>query len=275
MICIVKYFNKTSIGKNHIVENIKCQDYSDTYKDYDRTIVTACDGHGGKVYIRSDRGSKFASDAVLNVLKSFKWMTFYYNDKVELTNQIRIQILCEWNKLVEEDLANHPIDGSEMENLNQAERLRLIDDPVKAYGTTVGGAMIIKNKIICVSLGDGGCFLLRNGKIYPAFEEDESQVANITNSLCQRDAFDALHVDVFDGNKFDGALICSDGVINPYGSIANFEKYLAIPATNKVLLNKNDELSDFITELGAEKGIGDDVSLSIVINERDNIRYYM
>ena len=275
MIDIVKFFNKTSIGKKHIVENIKCQDYSDSYQSFDRTIVTACDGHGGNLYIRSDKGSKFASEAVVNVLSSFKWMTFYHNDRIELTNQIRIQILCEWNKLVEEDLADHPIDESEMEKLNHVERLRLINNPVKAYGTTVGGAMIIKNKIICVSLGDGGCFLLEKGKIYPAFEEDDSQVANITNSLCQRDAFDALHVGVFDGNKFDGVLICSDGVINPYGSIANFEKYLAIPATNKVLLNKNDELSDFITDLGAEKGIGDDVSLSIVINKRDNIKYYM
>lgn len=63
------FFNKTSIGYKHIKEGKPCQDYSDCYKNDECTILTACDGHGGALYIRSDRGAKFASAAAIKVLK--------------------------------------------------------------------------------------------------------------------------------------------------------------------------------------------------------------
>ena len=63
-------FNKSSIGYSHINNKKPCQDYSASYKDNERVIITCCDGHGGAQYIRSQIGSKAASNAVLNVFKS-------------------------------------------------------------------------------------------------------------------------------------------------------------------------------------------------------------
>ena len=68
--------------------------------------------------------------------------------------------------------------------------------------------MILGTKIICVSIGDGGCFLVKSGIVTPAFAEDEDEpVANITYSLCQDDAFSHLLVSVHELSAYDGAVI--------------------------------------------------------------------
>ena len=63
------YFTRSARGYNHINNDIVCQDFSAAYHDDERTIITACDGHGGSIYFRSNRGSKFASNALINALK--------------------------------------------------------------------------------------------------------------------------------------------------------------------------------------------------------------
>ena len=62
---MIAYFTKTNIGYSHLKANKRCQDYSACYHDEERTIITACDGHGGALYVRSHLGSKFASDKEL------------------------------------------------------------------------------------------------------------------------------------------------------------------------------------------------------------------
>ena len=49
-------------------------------------------------------------------------------------------------------------------DLSENEVLSLKNNPVKAYGTTLAAAMIMGNKIITVSIGDGGCFLVKGGE---------------------------------------------------------------------------------------------------------------
>ena len=69
-------FSKSSIGYTHIKEKTLCQDFSALYKDLERTIITCCDGHGGKKYIRSHIGSHMASNAVINVFNSIQHSFF-------------------------------------------------------------------------------------------------------------------------------------------------------------------------------------------------------
>ena len=64
-------YNKSVTGYNHKREGSICQDYSDSYYDNKFVIITACDGHGGKIYFRSDVGSKLASDSVISVFKKY------------------------------------------------------------------------------------------------------------------------------------------------------------------------------------------------------------
>jgi hypothetical protein len=172
---MITHFTKTNIGYSHIKENKPCQDYSASYHDEERTIVTACDGHGGKTYIRSNVGSRYASNAIISVLQGVDKSIFYRYTRQEICDKLRLQILCEWNALVERHLGEKGFCKRELVGLSDAEIFKLKQNPARAYGTTLQGAMIFGNKLICVSLGDGGVFLVRKGEICTAFEEDEDK----------------------------------------------------------------------------------------------------
>ena len=269
------FFTKTEVGYSHINTGKRCQDFSASYSDEERTIVTACDGHGGNVYIRSHLGSKFASNAVIDVLREMERTAFYKNKKEAVVENIRLNILCRWNSLVEGHLAKNPIRMSEVSGLTEAEILSLRKNPIKAYGTTLNAAMILGTKLICVSIGDGGCFLVKSGIVTPAFTEDEDEpVANITYSLCQDDAFSHLQVSVHELSAYDGAVVCTDGMINPYQNLSNFSTGLIAPAIATLSVGKNKSLEAFVSEVGTKLGTGDDVSLGIVVKDKLPSRFY-
>ena len=269
------FFTKTETGYSHISTGKRCQDFSASYSDEERTIVTACDGHGGNVYIRSHLGSKFASNAVIDVLREIERTAFYKAKKEAVIENIRLNILCRWNSLVEGHLTKNPIRMSEVTELTEAEILSLRKNPIKAYGTTLNAAMILGTKLICVSIGDGGCFLVKSGIVTPAFTEDEDEpVANITYSLCQDDAFSHLLVSVHELSAYDGAVVCTDGMINPYQNLSNFSTGLIAPAIATLNVGKSKSLEAFVAEVGTKLGTGDDVSLGIVIKDKLSSRIY-
>ena len=269
------FFTKSEVGFSHINVGKRCQDFSASYSDEERTIVTACDGHGGNVYIRSHLGSKFASNAVIDVLREIERTAFHKAKKEAVIENIRLNILCRWNALVEGHLAKNPIRMSEVTALTEAEILSLRKNPIKAYGTTLNSAMILGTKLICVSIGDGGCFLVKSGVVTPAFAEDEDEpVANITYSLCQDDAFSHLSVSVHELSAYDGAVVCTDGMINPYQNLSNFSSGLIAPAIATLNAGKNKSLEAFVSEVGARLGTGDDVSLGIVVKDKLSSRIY-
>lgn len=272
---MVKYFTKTAIGYSHIRAGKVCQDYSACYHDDKRTIVTACDGHGGEIYVRSDRGSRFASEAIVNVFKRVEKPALYRADREKTEKRLRLEILCEWNALVDRDLSHKSISKRETAGLNEDKIFRLKSDPQVAYGTTLNGAMIFGNKLICVSLGDGGCFVFKRGEVFPVFDDNSDEnVANLTYSMCQADAFDHLSVKIIDLSAADGVIVFTDGLINPYRSLENFGDALVRPVVSKLIAGKTAEISDFITDMGEKIGIGDDVSVGIILSSAIKQKYY-
>ena len=269
------FFTKTGIGYSHITSGKRCQDFSASYNDEERTIVTACDGHGGNVYIRSHLGAKFASNAAIDVLREVERAALYKDKKDAVSENIRLNILCRWNALVEGHLEKNPIRPSEVSGLSESEALSLRKNPIKAYGTTLGAAMMFGTKLVCASIGDGGCFLVKGGVVTSAFAEDEDEpVANITYSLCQDDAFSHLAVAVHDLTSCDAAVVCTDGMINPYQNLSNFGSALVIPAIASMRAGDMKYLEGFVTEVGVRLGIGDDVSLGIVAKDKLSSRIY-
>ena len=200
---MIAYFTKTNIGYSHLKENKPCQDYSACYHDEERTIITACDGHGGKTYIRSNVGSRYASNAIMNVFQGVDKSLFYRYTKQEICDKLRLQILCEWNALVERHLSGKSFSKRELIGLDEEQVFKLKQNPARAYGTTLQGAMIFGNKLICISLGDGGVFLVRKGGLFPAFEEDEETVRHHEyvqpcqhdpNKCCEPRTFQTSHI---------------------------------------------------------------------------------
>lgn len=272
---MIEQFNVTSIGYSHIKSDKMCQDFSSSYTDEERTIITACDGHGGDVYVRSHKGSKFASIATLRAMLDSESLSFRKYTAEEIEHNLKLNILCEWNRLVREDLTEHPIRKSEIAHLTEAQQAAIKLNPTKAYGTTLGGAMLCGSRLICVGIGDGGTFLIKNGEIISAFSEDEDEpVANVTYSLCGDKAFEHMKARIFDVRMVDGILLCTDGVLGPYQTVENFNRSLVRPVMRRVLEGKTNEVKDFIRELGIKSGIGDDVSLAMIVTDGAKERFY-
>lgn len=272
---MIEHFNVTSIGYSHVKSGKVCQDFSSSYSDGERTIITACDGHGGDVYIRSHKGSKFASLAILYAMLAVESLSFRKYTAEEIEHNLKLNILCEWNRLVREDLAEHPIRKTEIAHLTDAQIASFKANPSKAYGTTLGGAMLYGNRLICVGLGDGGCFLIKNGEIAPAVLEDEDEpVANITYSLCSEKAFEHMNARIFDMRSLDSVLLCTDGVLGPYQSTENFKHSFVRPVVRRILDGKTKEVKQFIRDLGLKSGIGDDVSLAMIVKDDTKVKKY-
>lgn len=272
---MLKCFNRTSIGFSHLKTGKRCQDYSCSYHDGERSIITACDGHGGKLYIRSDLGSKFASKAVTAELLKTEQSIFRKYDEKEISEKLKIAVLCGWNALVEQHLSEHRIAKQETADLSDEERRTLALNPEKAYGTTLNGVMVSGNKLVCVNLGDGGIFGLKRGKAIPVFgSEEDDAVANLTYSLCGEDAFHHLKVAVLDFGEYDGVIACTDGALNPYRNLPNFEQSFVNPVVSRLLSGKDAEVADFIDKLGKELGTGDDVTFSAIIKSETSLKRY-
>ena len=270
---MVHKFTKTHIGYSHINNKKPCQDFSSTYFDFERTIVTVCDGHGGNLYIRSDRGSKFASRALMEAFLNVSKKQLRLSDE-DLLKFIKLYALTEWNKLVEQDLSKNPIKKSETLKLSLDDSFRLKNSPDKAYGTTMLGAMLYKNKLFVIQLGDGGAFIYNKGEIEPAIKEEDDLVGNITYSMCSDRAYNHIHGAIYDFKKLDGVIICTDGVLNPYQNYPNFYQFIKNTVI-KINNNEEDEIKSFIKELGEKTGIGDDVSLGMIQKMKINDKRYI
>ena len=272
---MIKYYAKSNIGYAHIKTKKPCQDFSAIYKDNKRTIITCCDGHGGEVYIRSDIGSHMASNAVINVFNSINKSFFNVLSEEQIQNKIRLSLLCEWNKLVEQDYSHRKMKKNELEKLSDDQQDLLRFTPAKAYGTTLTGALLLGNKLLVVGIGDTECLYLEQGKIHQVFENENEPVANITYSMCQEDAYNYINVKVLDFKKIDGVILCTDGLTSPYQSYENFKNSFIVPTIKKII-EENDfkYIDQFIEKLALELGVGDDVSLSFILNDKLSIKKY-
>lgn len=268
-------FNKTCIGYSHLNSKKPCQDYSASYQDNERIIITCCDGHGGAQYIRSQYGSKLASDSVINVFKTLNNSFFLGIDKSNLVEKIKLLILCEYNKLVERELKFRPIRKSEVEGLEEGQIDALKFNPAKAYGTTLSGAMVYRNKLVVVSIGDTEALGFKKGELIRIFDNSNDPAGNVTYSMCQEDAYQYLRVDILNVKDFDGILLCTDGLSSPYQTYDNFTKSFVRPMVRRVLNTKSlvREEED-VEKIATELGVGDDVSLSFIISRTARANKY-
>ncbi|MBQ9716172.1 MAG: protein phosphatase 2C domain-containing protein [Clostridia bacterium] len=271
---MTKYFAKSATGFSHLKNGARCQDFSCCYHDNERTIVSACDGHGGEVYIRSHLGSKFATKAIIKVLGNIEKNLFYRHTRQEIEDYIKLGILCEWNALVEKDLKTRRLHKKEVAHLNEKQIKGIQQNSAKMYGTTLGAAMWFGNKLICVSLGDGGVFILSKGNMFLAFNDEDDPVANFTYSICQDDAYQHLNVALFDASNVDGVIVCTDGLVNPYQNLSNFNQSFAKPLFVALRQGEIDKIDRFVTDMAQKNGFGDDVSLAVMIKQNCSLRSY-
>lgn len=67
---MITFYTKAK-GSSHIASNKPCQDDGAHYQEDGVNIVVVCDGHGGESYVRSDIGSKLASQVAIEKILHF------------------------------------------------------------------------------------------------------------------------------------------------------------------------------------------------------------
>lgn len=267
-------FNKSARGYQHKNDDIPCQDFSSSYIDNERAIITCSDGHGGKIYFRSDQGSKISSSAALSILSKISNYEITRATKDTL-NRIKLEVLCEWNKMVESLLVDKPIKKTETNKLNPDQIDLINENKSRIYGSTLTAAMVLKNKLLVIGIGDTEVIGFKNGEIKKLITDDTAPVGNITYSMCQENAYDHIKVAIYDWKDFDGVILCTDGLTNPYQSYKNFENGFVKPIVKQIIKTKSLTFLHRNIDLIADKaGTGDDVSVSIILKDKIKEKYY-
>ena len=252
-------------GYAHTNTGKPCQDYSLSYKDNHRYIIAVADGHGGPAYIRSDVGARFACQAVCDEFKKLSAKDFKNKNQEVLINKIKLDILDCWNKLVEDHYLSHHFRKKELSHLNNEQVASLNNHYIKAYGTTLTGAIVIGRYCLIVAIGDTEVMGAKKGKSLPVFDKGDEPVANITNSLCQDDAFKHIKVKVCSAKEYDAIILCTDGLSGPYYDYENFGKTFIEPTVKDIRRHKNDYATyGLLKSLATTFGSGDDVSFAII-----------
>ena len=83
-----------------------------------------------------------------------------------------------------------------------------------------------------------------------------------------------MNAQIFDMRQLDGVMLCTDGVLGPYQSTENFKRSFVRPVVRRIIDGKTNEVKQFVCDLGLRSGIGDDVSLSMILKGSTKSRFY-
>ena len=149
-------------------------------KDKEYVVVAVADGHGSKKCFRSNVGSEFAVEVLINNFRQhFSSNTFdnlqagFSGTKDNLAKTIHRQ----WMEKVSNHLANNPFSPEE-----ELIDVKVFNNQVISYGTTLLGALITKNYIIYLQLGDGDILVVNDNEVTRPIPKDENLIANETYS---------------------------------------------------------------------------------------------
>lgn len=272
-------FAHSERGANHIRDGKVCQDASRAYENGNMAVIAVADGHGSDNYPRTDRGSKFAVKAAEEAIKEFVKAVRQEVDVINVfaeqenrLHDLELNILRRWHECVESDLAARPFEEDEFAKVSEKYR-KIYQDKEKreywkkAYGTTLIAVCVTADYWFGLQIGDGKCFAIHeNGECSEPIPWDESCQANITTSICDKDAIDEFRF--FCGKEFPLAVfIGSDGVDDSYaGDEELHDLYRTIFC---MFIEKGDkagekEIEGFLPML-SKNGSGDDVSMAGLI----------
>ena len=266
-------------GASHRRSGKVCQDAAYArYEEGDRyAVAIVSDGHGGANYFRSDRGSRFAVEASRRAIKRFILncnVVDLQHDWERYLKQLEQNIVYEWRELVKQDYYAHPFTDAEIDLMSEDARKKFYADAdtafVKAYGATLIAVVVYPGKFwFGLHVGDGKCVAFdAEGQPSQPIPWDERCFLNVTTSLCDARPLESfrhcIHFDCFPSAIFVG----SDGIDDSFATDADlygFYEEVVCTFREKSYEEAKEEVDKFLPVL-SEKGSGDDVSVSGVIN---------
>lgn len=274
-------FARTSIGASHLSRGTVCQDFSLAADNESCSFAATADGHGSPCYLRTDRGSRFASECAYECVGEFlegiegaEELLEEESHRQQLLSQLWRSIIARWHDMAEGDFLSQGFTEEELSRIpekNASYRSRYEQgEYIAAYGTTLLFSAVTDDLVFGAQIGDGRCVVLgRDGSIYAPIPEDPRCYDNVTTSMCQDDA--ALSARFFYLGKDElpaAVFLCTDGVENSYfgdEQLFGFFRGLALTIAENGLAEGVRQLEDFLPVM-TRKGSGDDVSCAGIID---------
>jgi hypothetical protein len=272
-------------GASHVRSGLRSQDSIEYWisAQNDTVVLAVADGHGSKLFFRSDIGSRLAVETAIKVLREFAGRYARRARKSSVLDVARdelpTQLINAWKKAVLAHLESHPIEEEEWQGLPADEldaRGRVKQNPTLVYGSTVLAVLLTDSYVLYLQLGDGDILIVdKTARTQRAIGKDERLFANQTFSLCQPEAANEVKIGVDAGMAVPPVLILvsTDGYSNSFVTDEDFLRigadYLHIIQTEGMEAAERD-LARFLDETSAH-GSGDDVTLGLISRiDREN-----
>ncbi len=253
-------------GASHVRHGLPNQDFYACVADVSPTrpplIMAVADGHGSAKSFRSDRGSRFAGQVVVNTLKAFfdrlEEPANFSLIKRSAEEHLPPDMVRQWEKAVLDDLAADPL-PPETDAPN----------PLLVYGATLLAVLVTDTFICYWQLGDGDIVTVwDNGQIERPLPKDERLFANETTSLCQKEAWRNFRFRFQPITEQAPRLILltTDGYPNSFRDDAGF---LQAAGDIQAMIRNDDfgmiaeNLETWLNE-ASELGSGDDVTVGVL-----------
>ena len=254
------------------------------------------DGHGGAPYFRSHKGAEFALQVVQDIVSRrmdrIKELASS-GDFDTIRSQLALAIVKDWRRLIDQDLAEHPIAKEELDHLEGekpavAALYRQGHELYSIYGCTLVSYFATTDFWFAIQIGDGDFALSQDGQEFVLpMPTDEVCFLNQTTSLC--DAAAAKEFRSVAGTRIPKVVLCTtDGVSNSFkteGQLGGFYRSLfnlfvqsEFPQCQELRCrNQNqcdlhckdalvkEEICRYLPKLSKD-GSGDDIALAAIVN---------
>ncbi len=265
-------------GASHLSSGTVCQDYSLVTVGGRYILAAVCDGHGGADYVRSDRGSKFAAQAVGECVSDKELLDSLARsrsprDTERILHRLKQSIIGSWLELIWADYEQSPLSGAELEAVSERAREAYLKGQIEpVYGSTMLFSVITSDFCLAMQLGDGTCAVFSSdGNVSYPMPTDERCCLNITTSMCDSDAVNEMRH--FIRRDIPASVFLStDGVENSFSdkeALGNFYSTIAKAFFNGEINSAKEQLREYLPRL-SEKGSGDDVSVAFILKDTPN-----
>jgi FtsZ-binding cell division protein ZapB len=233
-------FHETARGHLHVMRNIPCEDYSESFSEENGKyyIAIVADGHGATECYRSNVGSRLVCEVTLECLKEFAEVNTkddtveerFYTDiftnmryQTMAIRQLTDIIIARWSDRVLEYHNSNPLTEEEKELLESKFDENRIDEisqnVLHIYGTTMMAALQLPGCAVLLHQGDGRLnVVFDDGSIEQPVPWDVRCEDTTTTSMCDRDVATSIRTKILnlDDRKVVGYLLGSDGVEDGY-----------------------------------------------------------
>lgn len=259
----------TALGSAHVRNGLPNQDSVSVRALKNGTVAAVADGHGGARYVRSDRGSRFATEIAIalgsELVTSGRLAGCATSDEAAaLIDTVTHELSTRWLESVHADQSRE--DFTAQEGIRAGVNLGL--DPAIAYGSTVLFAVASGEWLCLAQLGDGDIIVVSSeGEVLSPIPADPRLVAGQTTSLSLSSAVDDFRTQVLGVAESELVVLATDGYGNSFADNRWREQVagdLARDARTRGLATLEGDLPEWLGE-SAEAG-GDDVSVALLQN---------